>query len=88
VVQLVNFVVGRIKNFFSKEIVVILTNVRTTGEVTLPDNMVSSEENFQITEINSVKSRRRNGCTAFWKNSFEDIFGKQIENGESREKAF
>jgi hypothetical protein len=65
VVQLVNFVVGRIKNFFSKEIVVILTNVRTTGEVTLPDNMVSSEENFQITEINSVKSRRRNGCTAF-----------------------
>ena len=56
--QLVKFAVGRTKNFFSKEIAVILISVRMTGEIIHPANMGNGEENFPITGTNFGRSRR------------------------------
>jgi hypothetical protein len=88
VVQFVKFVVGRIKNFFSKETVVILTNVRMNVEVIPLDNMVNGEVNFQIMEISSEKSRKLSECMAFWKDSSENILKKLTECEELLVKTF
>jgi hypothetical protein len=69
-------------------IVVFQTNVVLNEEITLLDNTVSGEENFLITAISFVRNKKLNACMGYWKDSFENVFGRQSENRGSPEKIF
>jgi hypothetical protein len=69
-------------------IVAFQINVVLNVEIILPDNTVSGEENFLITAASFERSKKLNVCMVCWKNSFENVFGRQSESRGSLERIF
>jgi hypothetical protein len=63
-------------------------NVVLNEEIILLDNTVNGEENFLITATSFERSKNLNECMVCWKNSFENVFGRQIGSRGSPERIF
>jgi hypothetical protein len=69
-------------------IVAFQTNAVLNEEIIPLGNTVSGEENFLITATSFERSKKLNACMGYWKNSFENVFGRQSESRGSPERIF